>query len=71
MVNNFIYNQMFISLGLERFVFVDNVKDIGDKIQADVIGSLAYAMQESSIKHLTSFLKKLLVKVKIFDHKKK
>ena len=59
---------MFNSLGLERFIFVDNVKDIADKIEADVIESLADAMHQSSIKSLTTFLKRHLVKEEIIDH---
>ena len=53
------------------YIFVDNVKDIGDKIKADGIESLAYAMHESSIKKLTTFLKKHLIKNEIIDHIKK
>ena len=71
LIENKHFIKMFNSLGLERFIFVDNVKDIGDKIKADVIESLAYAMHESSIKNLTTFLKKHLVKDEIIDHIKK
>lgn len=62
---------MFNSLGLGRFIFVDNVTNIGDKIKADVIESLAYAMHESSIKNLITFLKNHLVKNEIIDYLKK
>ena len=71
LIENKHFIKMFNSLGLERFIFVDNVEDIGDKIKADVIESLAYAMHESSTKNLTTFLKKHLVKDEIIDHIKK
>ena len=56
LISNDNFAKIFDKLNLERFMFVDNVKKIVPSIKADMFESLAFAMHQTSKKHLINFL---------------
>ena len=60
LISNKNFSKIFDDLKLERFMYVDNINNISDKIKADMFESLAFAIHEKSKSHLIKFLIKSL-----------